>query len=234
MHKRRTALLALLGLALMTPTALAQEPATGVTLAPHETVTVTWSGAAGQSWAVVIIGPKGAQALPIATKTRVAVDFTDIAGIAQWGDKVTAYVAPCASPAESYDVAVATTTTWTPCTPTPGWASSMTKRLQGPPDLQLDDRRTRGTKFAWVVSKNLDFAPTTGFVLRWRVDACPAATSVAQPCPGRNRWKRTTLAAGVRSFAIPGARSGTYWDIQLIATSEAGPSQKLDVGLYVS
>ena len=234
---RRFACLAILILAAVVPaTAGAQTAATNVKLSAFERTTISWSGPAGQTWQVVLVGAKGPNALPVTTSRKLVVKYADYAAVTQWGEELTAYVAPCAAPTESYDTVLGSLTgVYTFCTPVPGvWAASATETLQGPPDLMLNDKRTRGRTVVWKLSPGPAFAAATGYVVRWRVDACPAASSATAPCPGRNPWKRKQLPAAATSFAIPGATSGTYWDVQVTATSSAGTSEVLDLGIYVS
>jgi hypothetical protein len=228
-------LLLLLTLTIAPAVAGAQTPASDVKLSAYERTTITWSGAAGQSWQVILVGAKGPNALPVTTNRKIVVDYTDFAAVTQWGQPLTAYVAPCAAPAESYDNVIGTITgAYAFCTPVSGvWAASSKETLQGPPDLQLNNARTRGATVAWRLSPGKGFAAPSGYAVRWRVDACPAASSNTAPCPGRNPWQRKQLAAGAKSFTIPGAASGTYWDVQITANSDAGKSSVLDLGIYV-
>ncbi len=233
--RRLLPLLPLALLALLPAAAGAQTPAADVELRAHERTTITWNGAAGQTWQVILVGAKGPNALPVTTKRKLVVDYTDFAAVTQWGQKLTAYVAPCAAPTETYEAVLGDLTgVYAFCTPVPGiWAASSEEVLQGPPDLQLNDKRTVGRTVAWRLSPGKGFAVPTGYAVRWRIDACPAASSAATPCPGRNPWKRKALPAGATSFAIPGATSGTYWDVQITADSAAGKSETLDLGIYI-
>lgn len=233
---RRFLSLALLLAVLALPAAAsAQTAATNVTLKAFERTTITWSGAAGQTWQVVLVGKKGPNALPVTTNRKLVVDYADYAAVTQWGEPVTAYVAPCAAPTETYDAVIGSLTgVYAFCTPVPGvWAASAEEVLQGPPELELNDKRTvRGT-VAWKLAPGKAYAAPTGYTVRWRVDACPAASSNTAPCPGRNPWKRKALPARATSFTIPGATTGTYWDVQVTADSAAGKSDVLDLGIYI-
>ena len=218
------------------PAALGQQPATAVSLSAYERTTVSWNGPAGQTWQVILIGKQGTQALPVTSKRKIAVDYITVAPAAQWGDDVTAYVAPCAAPQETYEASVAGKTgVYAFCTPVPdSWAASSTTVLQGPPSLMLNDALTRGRVVAWKVERGREYAAPTGYTVRYRPDVCPAASSNTAPCPGRKPWRQTTLKAAAKSFSIPGATSGTYWDVQVTAASDAGKSDVLDLGIYIT
>lgn len=232
----RLALTALAALLCLTPAAAAQQPATDVVLKAHETTVVSWNGPAGQSWQVILIGKRGPQALPVTTKRRIAVDYTDVAPAATWGQDLVAHVAPCAAPQETYEATIGTTTgLYAFCTPLAGsWAASASATLQGPPDLTLNNARTRGRTVVWRVDPSRAYAKPSGYTVRWREDACPAASSEAAPCPGRRPWKTQRLRPSATSFAIPGATSDTYWEIEVVAQSDAGRSTPMEIGLYVS
>ncbi|MGI9186062.1 MAG: hypothetical protein ACR2J9_00840 [Gaiellales bacterium] len=194
---------------------------TNVVLVASETTTISWDGAAGTTWQVVLLGKREAVALDPTKKRKLVVPWNEVIGAANWGQPITAYVAACGAPGESFDTtSVPGRELYTNCaTGTVGtWGVSPTTTMQGPPSVQLVD----APGYRWQVERFPGAAPVTGFTVKWRPDNTT------------QKFKTKELKASARTFRVPGAGSGTYWEIWVIPHSAVGDGDTLKTGYYIS
>ncbi len=219
---RRLIALLTLALASLAPaaTAGAAEAPTNVKLTSYEQTTISWDGAPGVQWQVVLIGKRGTETLALTSKRKLMLGWARVGGVADWGQTITAYVAQCDTPGEGFAATLKNVFVYCDPAALSPWGASPTVVHMGPPDVQLVDGPT--DRLTWRVRAGKEFAPVTGYTVRWRPDFT------------KNPWKTTKLPAGAKSFRVPGSKSGSYWDIKITPHSVAGNGDVLNVGFYVS
>lgn len=198
-----------------------QPAPTNVTLVASETTTIAWDGAAGSTWQVVLIGKRGPVTLALTTKRKLTLKWEDVIGAADWGQKITAYVAACGTPGEGFAPLIGSTpNVYVNCADgtVGGWGASPTTTMQAPPGVHLLDK----PGYQWQVDRFAGAAPVTGFTIKWRPDNTT------------QRFKTKELKASARSFRVPGGTSGTYWEIWITPHTAVGDGDTLKTGYYIS
>ena len=227
--RRLIACIALALAALAAPTAaLAADPApTGLKLAAYTPgASATWTDATapeGAFWVVVLDGGAGSMVLPGKVHPRFSINRRTLDAITEEGGRLDAYVARCdmVGAMEVADLLADPVTV--PCTNghLGAWASKRTIR-KSPPSSVLSLSST-GFTITWKVDRpDPTIAAITGFRFRYRPELCPAGSSDPKPCRHRARWKTIHLGPSARHRRIPGAKHGSYWEVEIIPESKAG------------